>query len=763
VKRPLAAALLFFTAGTLAGLYSTDPGAVFLCTAVCLAAFAVCRVYKQYLYMFFALAALAGFISAAVRARDAGLDAYAAYEKSFTFYAGAEHVSATKTKRPRVEARVYRLADGQNTYDKNFKMLVYFDESVRVEPGSNIVFTGSLMLPDRRRNPGGFDEYAFLSARKLQYKTFATLVDMKERFNVHSVLGRVSAKLASVYDRTLPAREAGIIKSIIIGDRSGLDAYTGELFRFAGIYHILAISGLHISVVALIINFLLRKILPRRAAGVICMSALTLYCLMTGANPATVRAVFMCGVVVAGGMFEKPPDLTTSTAFTCLCLLLFEPNLIMDVGFIYSFGSLFSICLLTGPFKRFYMTFIKKPGPADALSASTAVFAGTLPVSVNLVYYVLPYSILVNLLVLPTMFFLLITGVAAGAAGLFSYNAALFLSGGVFFTLRVYAAICEFFTALPGSAILTGHMDVYATAFYYGLLILFIKLFSCFGEQFKRYKKIFFVASAIFIIVAAARRYYPAGVTYACLDVGQGDASVLHKNNRAVVIDGGGQPGSAVLIPYFDYMALKKADAVFVSHFDTDHTAGVLELIEKKRAKTVFVTRPYAEDSSYADFMAACEKSGVNPVLISAGDAVTIDKDLIIYCLHPGAGYDPNGSNDASLVLKAVYKNHTFLFTGDVGFSAERALIDSGADISADILKLAHHGSKNSTSEAFLVQSNPLAAICGSGRRNSYGHPAAETLERLEKFGVSFYNTADNGAIFVMAKNNGYTIRTMLD
>ena len=763
MKRPLAAALLFFTAGVAAGFLIE--AAAFFCAAILLAAAAVRKKYGGYLWLFFMLAAALGFANTYLRSRDAELDGLAASGKTVAIHGNIRSVSRTKTNRVKAVVSVSVVACGGDVYEKKFKMQAIFDENIDVRPGSAVRLDGALVIPERARNPGGFDEFLYLSARKLQYKSFVALIDERPRADLSAAVSAVSEKISAVYDSVLPEREAGIIKSIILGDRSGLDDYTGELFRLAGIYHILAISGLHISIFALLLDFILRRILPRGPAGAVCISFLILYCVMTGMSPSTVRAVIMCGLLIAGGIFARSADTLTSAAAAALCLLMYEPYYLFDAGFLYSFGAVFSLCLLTEPLKRVFVKIFPRSKPrgiSDAVCGSAAVFVGTQPVALNLSYYFLPYSVAVNVLILPTMVFLLISGFACGLAGLFSPDAAAFFAGSVYFTLRAYAAVCDFFIRLPAAAILVGRVGFVLTASYCAALLLFVKTYSSFDTEHVKYKKIFAASAAVFLTLFAASRFYPFKFTAAILDVGQGDAAVLMKNNAAFIIDGGGRPGSDVLTPYLDYSAVRRAEAAFVSHFDADHMNGIKDLVINKRVKAVFYSPQNERDASFAAFASLCEAYGVDLIPFSAGDSAAIGRGISVSCLHPAPDYDPYDLNDASLVLRVAYKDSSFLFTGDIGAAAESVLVNGG-EIGADILKLAHHGSKYSSSEIFLERADPLVAVCGAGRNNPYGHPAAETLERLENYGISLYNTADRGAVVITTGGDGYRIRTMLE
>ena len=273
------------------------------------------------------------------------------------------------------------------------------------------------------------------------------------------------------------------------------------------------------------------------------------------------------------------------------------------------------------------------------------------------------------------------------------------------------------------------------------------------------------ISAAVFVCAHVAGRFYPAELAVTVLDVGQGDAAVLNKNGAAFIIDGGGKPGADVLVPYLDYLGVKRTACVFISHFDEDHFVGLKEVIAQKRAKAVFYPPAGRNDTSYSEFVTLCGNNGIPLEALSAGDALTFGSGEIVTvsCLHPETDYAPRDLNEASLVLKVAFGGASFLFTGDIGAEAERILASNGRDVKTDILKLAHHGSKYSSSDIFLEAASPIMAVCGVGKNNTYGHPSAETLERLEKHDVSFYNTAENGAVIINTDGKRYRVRTMLE
>jgi len=248
------------------------------------------------------------------------------------------------------------------------------------------------------------------------------------------------------------------------------------------------------------------------------------------------------------------------------------------------------------------------------------------------------------------------------------------------------------------------------------------------------------------------------------LDVGQGDAGFIETpEGYQILIDGG--PGSVVieklgkLMPFWD----KTIDVVILTHPEKDHMQGILEVLQKYKVKYFLWTGVIKDDAENKKLTSLLEKAKIRLNFLAnlsgnfATEVLAVDKNTriyagdvlinIVYPLDNLAGKEiKNSSNDTCIVAKLNYGEDSFLFTGDVDFKNETKLIQSGRDISADVLKVAHHGSKYSTSDLFIKAVNPSYAVIEVGK-NSYGHPTPEVLQRLEKFGIKIFRTDRDGDI----------------
>jgi len=240
------------------------------------------------------------------------------------------------------------------------------------------------------------------------------------------------------------------------------------------------------------------------------------------------------------------------------------------------------------------------------------------------------------------------------------------------------------------------------------------------------------------------------------LDVGQGDSAFIETPQKhQILIDGG--PNSAVLerlqkiMPFFD----RTIDMIILTHPEKDHMQGLMDVLQRYKVNYILWTGVVRDSSEYQKWINALAKEqeqGAKIVTIKTGQTIKFGKVKIdiLYPLEDLAGAKIKDSNDSSVISRLVFNKNSFLFTGDISSKAEKNIINEGIDLVSDVLKVAHHGSKYSTSDIFLENVNPDIAIISVGK-NSYGHPTPEILQKLEKFGIHILRTDNNGNIEIIS------------
>lgn len=244
--------------------------------------------------------------------------------------------------------------------------------------------------------------------------------------------------------------------------------------------------------------------------------------------------------------------------------------------------------------------------------------------------------------------------------------------------------------------------------------------------------------------------------------MGQGDCTlIVTEKNKKILVDGGGSDnknydiGKNITLPYLLDRRISNLDYILISHFDSDHVQGLYAVLENIKVKNVIISKQKENSENYEKFLKIAQVRGVNIIVVKAGDRISLDRNLYIDILWPllNEQITENPLNNNSIVAKLVYKDFSMLFTGDIEEVAEKAILKRYSSnlnvLKATVLKVAHHGSKTSSSIKFIEAVRPKFALIGVGKTNIFGHPADVTLESLKKIGAQIYRTDEDGEIVV--------------
>ena len=321
---------------------------------------------------------------------------------------------------------------------------------------------------------------------------------------------------------------------------------------------------------------------------------------------------------------------------------------------------------------------------------------------------------------------------------------------------------------LPFSYALVGRPSELVILLYYALLFFYMK----FGERKGSWKVAVLLCTAMACAIFENPLFRKEN-TVSFIDVGQGDAAVISTyDGKTYLVDGGGQygkelgenTGTKILLPYLEYLGEDRLEGIFLSHPDSDHMTGLLEIMEALPVESVYISDyKFEKTKELLLFQETIAKKQVSLYTTKIGDYSANGE---WECLYPYAGiafYDGD-DNHGSMVLRYEYGGTEVLFTGDIANLDEQLLLEKGADISADILKVSHHGSKYSSSLEFLTAADVETAVISCGENNLYGHPHQDVLERLETVGAEIYRTDLEGSILVTLSPDGtYQIETMTE
>ncbi|MCL2357525.1 MAG: ComEC family competence protein [Defluviitaleaceae bacterium] len=461
----------------------------------------------------------------------------------------------------------------------NVRIMAYIRPHQRhLQLGQNVTLYGELSPLRREEFPGGYDQFRHLRPQKIDATMWPETIDAGETARSFTVILReIRDAIGAVYDEILPARESAVLKSMTLGDRLDLDRDLADLYRTMGIFHILSISGLHVTILMLSANKFLGLFIRERRAAVIVLALTVAYCLMTGAAIPTVRAVSMGATLVGAKIFYRDYNLLASVAWACVVLLIYEPLQLFGVGFQLSFGAVFGIGILTAPIERLLRQSAKKiqlalprifsderyalPAAAyKSLAVGIAAVVSTYIVFAYHFYEIPLYSVLGNLVIAPTVTLLLVIGLSAGVIGLVSLPAASFLAGAVYFILRFYEAAAILFSGLPFAMLQTGGGNLAVAALGVTVLGTFAYMYSAFDEKIFARRKIFFVASIFALIIAVFFAAFPLNKQRTDFE----NYIVIRRSSDTLII-GAAHGGEHDLLRYLDMRNVNRAALLLTS------------------------------------------------------------------------------------------------------------------------------------------------------------------------------------------------------
>lgn len=672
--------------------------------------------------------------------------------------------------------------------------------------GSRVRISGSFSLYTEATNIGQFDARNYYAARKIYGQVKKAAIVYTEPPNIigrgKECLWQLRRHLAETFLEVYGEENGALLAAMLLGERTFLSEETQSLYKAAGALHVIAVSGLHISLLGLGLYRLLRRIFdaqaPAAVISVLCMAA---YVFLVGNPPSAVRAFIMFAMGLLAGYWKRTPDTPTALSLSAAIILMGNPFYIGQSSFLLSFLAILAIavfqpalkeCLaLINPYhfplsrllgsRKFWRLrhlnpqevtggcheLLKKAG--NGLQSSFSVWIVTLPVQLFFFSEVSLFGIFFNLLIIPLMGVILLLGIA----GLFLkeiFHLFAFLTGSVLTDLEItVTSICRyaegiFFAIIKAGGSLADRLSfamwmpgkpAYGKMLLaFGLLLLFCLLGNLsengrtFPEKFWKYR--LGILLGVILLLAG----YPAhNLQITFLDVGQGDGICMElPDGRVYLMDGGSSDVSKVgnyrLVPFLKAKGIRKIDAVFLSHGDADHINGIAELLEEKQMSIDCICLPAgAEQEEFVEIRDLARARNISVRTIQAGDFWE-NNGAKFWCLNP-ADVTESG-NAASMVLYMEYQDFSMLLTGDLEGEGEKsvaALLRSNAITGISVLKVAHHGSKNSTKEEFLRQCSPAVAVISCGEHNTYGHPHKETLERLNDMGTAVYRTDCSGAV----------------
>ena len=694
--------------------------------------------------------------------------------------------------------------EGKNTY---LYLRINKKSDVLLEYGDIISFKGEFQEPSKKRNYGGFDYKNYLKTLKIYGTIKLENGEVLEK-NKGNILISFSNKISNsvkekIYD-LLDKREANLLIGLLLGDDDNIDDDIEEAFKISSLSHVLAVSGMQVTYIITAMYFIFNNILGKRKTKIVIIIILIFYTILTGFSPSIVRASIMGILIMGAGLFYRKNDIWNSIAISLLLMLIYNPFLITNVGLQLSYLGTIGIILLNKTFLRIFNKirfekYILNRKIINIVSKIIEILTVTISASV-VVFPIMLY----NFNLFGTYFLItnLLASIIIGPITIF--GTVIVIISFVFLKIgKLLSIILEIslntlvfvsnFSKLPFSKIYITTPKISMIIFYYVIIIFFNYIYKIYNNRNLSLTQIRFrnlialykykikeiynnkksrkkFISVLILIVFCFNIYnffiIKRELKIYFVDVGQGDSTfIVTPKNETILIDGGGSLGTdfdvgeSTLLPYILDRGYKKIDLMFVSHFDQDHIGGLFKILEELKVEKVCISKQEEDSENYQKFLNIVKEKNIQVLVVKIGDMIVLDNNLYFNVLWPkDKQIEENKLNNNAIVMKLNYNNFSMLFTGDIEKKAEEEILETYKNskiLESDILKVAHHGSKTSTTDEFLNKVKPKIALIGVGKDNMFGHPSNTTIEKLEKMNIKIYRTDLNAEISICVNDKG--------
>ena len=677
------------------------------------------------------------------------------YHKVYKNTKNIENVKAVILKGPIENEYTYKyIVKAKTGQLKNKKFIIYINKNNNklFKYGDLIKIQGEYSSPQTARNYKGFDYSQYLKTLKIYGIIKIEEANLLKENDLNFVLisiNNLKQKMIDHANKNMPQKTANLLLGLLIGQKDNIQEDIIKSFRTANLSHILAVSGAHTSYIILGLTYIITKSkAPRRIGYIITIIILLVFIIITGASYSVIRACIMSIITISAKLFYKKENFFISICVSLFIILIQNPFAINDIGLKLSFLGTIGIIVFNKNITELFIRIKIKENIAKVLSLTFSAQLMIMPITIlNFNTFSLTFFIS-NILASPLLGIIIILGFIAIFVSfvLNPISKILFFVLNLFLELLIF--ISEIVTKIPGSSILVKTPNLVFVITYY-ILILFINYFFIIKKNpirrfqkkiikictIKNIKKIIKIIAIILLIISfltmLARVINPTLKIY-FIDVGQGDSTlIITPKGKKILIDGG-EGKNEILLPYLLDRGINKIDYIIISHFDSDHCNGLIEVMEKIKVGKVIVSKQPEESEEYRNISEIIKQKNIEAYVVKAQDRITIEKDLYINILNPAGKLEFKDLNNNAIVAKLIYKNFSILFTGDIEKAEENIAQKYKNNLKSTILKVAHHGSKTSTNEKFLKYVEPQIALIGVGENNKFGHPNQQTIEKLK-------------------------------
>lgn len=680
--------------------------------------------------------------------------------------------------------------------------------------GNIVEITGTYEEPNTARNYKGFDYRQYLKSRNIygtidceKYEIIAT-----NKINVASnIVNYVQNNIKENMFNILDEEQSALCVGILIGDREKISDIREDNFKKSNLTHMLAVSGSHITYIIVALTTILSKT-NRKFSLIITIFFLLFFTVLTGFTASVLRASIMGIITLLASILHRKSDTINNLGISSIIILIYNPYLLVDAGFLLSYAGTIGIILFSKKISNGIRIIVNKINPnllnIEQNNNSKIFFVKS--IIEKIILYVissLSLTLSANIVIIPIMAYMFstisftfwISNILAGPVmevvtifGFIVYFISIifpilaqFLGIALNLLLTVLLKIAEISSKIPGASIYIKTPSIYMCVIYYLIIYILFNMqaikqiirkkaiFRLYAIKAKKQRKNILVIAILFTILVNSIIYVTdKNIKIYFVDVGQGDCTLIQTSGRKnVLIDGGGSEfgsfdvGKSTLLPYLLDRGITKIDYMMISHFDSDHIGGLFYIMENLRVDNIIISKQGESSENLKKFIEILQsnirgsKNKTNIILVKKGDNIKIDNSSYFEILFPEEELiNDNILNNNSIVAKFVSNNFKMLFTGDIEEIAENRLCElykSTNKLQADIIKVAHHGSKTSSTLNFLELVKPKIALIGVGENNNFGHPNDAVLKRIKDLGAHIYRTDQMGEISIVIGNRG--------
>ncbi len=647
--------------------------------------------------------------------------------------------------------------DKNNPYLKYIQ--VYCDFGAELNKGDQVTLQGKLEVPDKPGNPGEFDYYTYLFNKRVFYiMSLSEAEDIKNIVSSHGMrkmLNSYRTKMEEVVLDLLPESEADLFLGMLLGEKENLEENQYEMFQKTGIVHIFAVSGLHIGFLVLFFSYAASLSgVSKRTRFVGVMGCLLFYGSLIGWPISVQRAVIMASLALLAHYQGRQGGLSNSLGLAGMIIVLLDPYSLFTTSFQLSFMATWGLVCLYPAIKNY---FEYKNQVWDIILIPLCAQLAIVPLLAYYFNLFSPASLISNILISYLAGGIVITGFAALLTIHFPLLASLFLYPAGFM-IELLQGLAACMSQIPGSYLWVktprpGLMGLY----YLGLLMLLAALYYSWPRRYICSSMSLLLISLLIICLPAG--FYKHGILEVVfLDVGQGD-SILIKTpqGKFILLDGGGSHyypvGQKKVVPYLHHRGVRELFMIINSHPDSDHLQGLIEIAAPIPFEYAAVPETLINSEEYEELKTIAWSRGAPVLTAAAGQRINIEEGLGLQVLYPPADLYSDDNNDHSLVLRCEFGDFSLLLPGDLEQEGLQYLTEHNQSLDTVVVKVPHHGSRDSLSEEFYDGLNPCVAVISVGENNIYGHPSQEVLEYLDNTGIRVLRTDQNGAISI--ESNG--------